>query len=99
MAKIVWTDHAISDLNEIGDYIGLNSIHYASKTVEYLFESVNVLLIYPNSGKIVADFDDDSIRELVRGNYRIIYKIISKQRIDILTVHHGARFMSESSIE
>lgn len=99
MAKIIWTDNAITDLHEIGDYIALNSLHFATKTVEYLFESVNILLIYPNSEKVVIDFENDSIRELVRGNYRIVYKIISNQQINILFVHHGARFMNEDVLE
>ena len=28
------------------------------------------------------------MRELVEGNYRIIYKLVNKGRIDILTIHH-----------
>jgi mRNA-degrading endonuclease RelE of RelBE toxin-antitoxin system len=36
---------------------------------------------------------DENIRELILGNYRIIYRIISEERIDILTVHHSAKLL------
>jgi plasmid stabilization system protein ParE len=31
------------------------------------------------------------VRELVEGNYRNIYKLVDKGRIDILTIHHRSR--------
>jgi len=33
------------------------------------------------------------LRELIRGSYRIVYRIVDKDRIDILTVHHSARLL------
>lgn len=99
MVKINWTDNAIFDLDEIGNYIALHSVKYAEKTVDFLFNSVSILISYPQAGKVVTDFNSNSIREIVRGNYRIVYKIISKKRIDILAVHHGARFMDEKRIQ
>ena len=32
-----------------------------------------------------------AVRELVEGNYRNIYKLVDKGRIDILTIHHRSR--------
>jgi len=42
-------------------------------------------------GKIVEEMEDPQIRELIEGNYRIIYREVSENQIDILMVHHGAR--------
>jgi len=42
---------------------------------------------------MVPEIEDESIRELILGSYRIIYKIVSQERIDILTVHHSARML------
>tara|TARA_R100000935_G_scaffold11996_1_gene23752 strand:- start:304 stop:501 length:198 start_codon:yes stop_codon:yes gene_type:complete len=50
------------------------------------------------SGKIVSERDKQSIRELIEGNYRIIYLIVNKERIDILTVHHSARDLTKRKI-
>jgi len=42
--------------------------------------------------------DKQNIRELIEGNYRIIYLIINDERIDILTVHHSARDLTRRKI-
>lgn len=39
----------------------------------------------------MEEYNDENIREIIEGNYRIIYKILSNERIDIITIHHGAR--------
>ena len=42
-------------------------------------------------GKIVEELNDPKVREIIEGNYRIIYRIVSKNELHILLVHHGAR--------
>jgi mRNA-degrading endonuclease RelE of RelBE toxin-antitoxin system len=46
----------------------------------------------------VIEKGNPAVRELVEGNYRIIYKIIDKEKIDILTVHHSARDLNRREI-
>lgn len=47
----------------------------------------------------VEEKGNAAIRELVEGNYRIIYKIVNEKRIDILTIHHSARALEKRNIE
>lgn len=47
---------------------------------------------FPKSGRIVPEFDSDVIRELIEGNYRIVYKINSNH-IGVVRVHHSARIL------
>lgn len=96
MDKVVWTDSAIQDLSDIGEYIAKDSERYAQITVNRLFNSTDILEKHPLAGKVVPEFENESIRELVRGNYRIVYQIINKERIDILTVHNSARLLESS---
>jgi toxin ParE1/3/4 len=96
MVKVIWTDSAIQDLNDIGDYIAKDSVRYAEITVEKLFNSVDILEEYPHAGKMVPEFEEESLRELIGGNYRIVYQIIDEFRIDILTVHNCARLIGNA---
>jgi addiction module RelE/StbE family toxin len=96
MVKVIWTDSAIQDLNDIGDFIARDSQRYAELTVEKLFYSVDLLEEHPRLGKMVPEFEDDSIRELIRGSYRIVYHIVDDFRIDILTVHNCARLIENA---
>ena len=94
MVEVVWTASAIQDLNDIAEYIAKDSVRYAEITTEELFSTTNILETHPKSGTKVPEFRDESIRQLIRGNYRIVYKIMSTERIDILTVHNCARLIS-----
>lgn len=91
MVKINWTDQAIEDLTNIAEFIRKDSEKYARITVKNIRDRVRQLQQFPSSGKIVPEIEKTEIRELTFGNYRIIYKIFSSTRIDILTVHHSAR--------
>ncbi|MCF6360181.1 MAG: type II toxin-antitoxin system RelE/ParE family toxin [Cyclobacteriaceae bacterium] len=96
MAKVVWTDSAIYDLNDIGEYISKDSVKYAEITVERLFNAVDILEKYPDAGKMVPELGDKLIRELIRGSYRIVYRKKNDKRIDILIVHNSARMLGNT---
>jgi toxin ParE1/3/4 len=91
MVKLIWTDQAINDLGDIGDYIAENSEKYAKLIVKKLFERTDILKTFPQAGRIVPEKNEEDLRELIEGNYRIIYEIISTDQINILTVYHSAR--------
>ena len=54
-----------------------------------------VLKAHIHIGRIVPEINKVNIRELIEGNYRIIYKVVSKKQIDILTIHHSSRDMNK----
>lgn len=92
MVKIVWTPLAISDLKNIHDYISNETPVYANRMIEKFIERVDLLYNFPESGRIVPEFGQKSIRELIEGNYRIVYKIHADQ-IGIARIHHTARLL------
>lgn len=49
-------------------------------------------------GRVVPEFGTEEIRELIYGRYRIVYKIVDKKDIDIVTIHHSAQILSEDSL-
>lgn len=72
MVKVIWTDFAIEDLKSIHDYIAQDSKAYASRFIEKIIQRVDQLEMHPKSGRIVPEFNLDTIRELIEGNYRIV---------------------------
>jgi addiction module RelE/StbE family toxin len=96
MVKVVWTTTALEDLDNIGEYIAKDSLKYAIITVEELFESVDILEEHPRAGPVVPEFNNDSLRQLIRKGYRIVYRIIDEQHIDILTVHSCFRLLANT---
>ncbi len=93
MAEIIWTPYALEDLQPIYDYISQDSAFYAGRFIDKLVNKVDVLTEHREAGRIVPEFEDELIRELIEGNYRIIYRIISISEIGIIRVHHSARLL------
>jgi plasmid stabilization system protein ParE len=85
-------------LKNIADYISIDSVRYAKLQVVKIRTRTNVLKQHIESGKIVSEINDKCIREVIEGNYRIIYKIVSENQIDILTVHHSARDLKRRTL-
>jgi len=73
-------------------------VRYAKLQVVKIRTRTQILKSHIQSGKIVTEINDKNSRELIEGNYRIIYKIVSENQIDILTVHHSARDLTRRSI-
>jgi plasmid stabilization system protein ParE len=91
MVKLIWTDQAIDDLADIGNYIAENSERYAKLTIQKIYKRTEVLKTFPQSGRIVPEKNEENVRELIEGSYRIIYEIASEYLIYILTIYHSAR--------
>ena len=90
MTRVIWAPQAIQDVEAIRAHIARDSAHYADLVVERLVAAVERLQNHPRSGRVVAELGDDSIREVIHGNYRIVYRLRS-DLIEIATVFHGAR--------
>ena len=98
MAEVRWTLQAADDLEAITGLIAADSPHYASLFAMDLLTAVERLADFPSSGKIVREFNTPSIREILFGSYRIIYRVTS-DLVEILTVYHGARLLDPSSLK
>lgn len=81
----------MSDLKDIYDYISRDSKRYAQLQIVKIQTKTEMIKSNIYIGKIVDEKKDENIREIIEGNYRIIYRIISENEVHILMVHHGAR--------
>jgi len=87
--KVVWSDTALAQLQSIHDYIAQNSEFYAKRTVDRLTNRSKQIGQFPYSGRKVPEFDTDTVREVLEGQYRIIYEI-TRDQINVASVVHSA---------
>lgn len=90
MTRIAWTDPAISDLDSIHAYISRDAEVYADSVIAEIFDAVDRLIQFPQSGRIVPEIKESNTREIIVGSYRVIYDT-NGDVVRILTVLHGAR--------
>lgn len=97
MAEIRWTLQALDDVESIAGYIARDSTQYAQLFAVKVFDSVRRIKIFPKSGRVVPEINQENIREIILGNYRIIYRL-KNNYVEILTVYHSARLLDKDSI-
>ncbi len=86
--KIIWSPLALERASEIIDYIAQDKPTAAINWLETVFSKVESLGVSPEMGRVVPEIGNIQFRELIYGNYRIIYRYYKKQ-ISILTIRHG----------
>ena len=98
MAQIIWTEPALSDLNEIAEYIALDNFIAAQDLVAKVFDKADRLREFPKSGRIPPELKGSRYREIIVGPCRIFYRI-EKTKITILYVMREERLLRNYLIE
>jgi len=80
----------LRDLRAIVEFIGQDSPTYAAATAGRIMEAVAPLKRHPKLGRTVPEFDDETIRELIVRNYRVVYHL-EEHRVGIVAVVHCSR--------
>src|SRR3954454_12273553 len=87
---IVWSRRAAEDIDAIASYISQDSEAYAASVIRTILQKTRFLAEFGNIGRVVPEFDDESVREIFAYSYRIIYKI-THDHIIVAAVVHGKR--------
>lgn len=90
MARIIWTEPALSDLNEIAEYIALDKFNAANRLVKKIFSSVDRLEQFPDSGRIPPELERSKYREIIVGPCRVFYRV-DQDNVYIVYVMRGER--------
>jgi toxin ParE1/3/4 len=93
--QVVWLGVAADDLDEVAAYIAADSPRYAGIVTEKILTAARELADFPHLGAIVREWNDESYRQRIIYSYRLIYRI-KPDRIEVLTVIHGARLLPAS---
>ncbi len=94
--QIILSPSARGDLHGIVRYISLDSPERAVTFGRFLISSIRRLADFPEMGRMVPEFGDPSIREIVVRAYRVIYRLNAKtDQVEVIRFWHSARGMPE----
>lgn len=91
MAEVILAESAWEDLDAIAEYISRDSARYAAEFTTRLLDCVTQLSSFPESGRVVPEFDTPHLRELIHGNFRIVYSIEDAEVTVVLRFIHTSR--------
>jgi len=70
MGEIKWSEKASSNLQAIFDYISRDSRLYAARYVKALIKATKKLEKMPRCGRMVPEFENRELREVIYRNHR-----------------------------
>lgn len=88
MVKVEWHPKALEDLQSIYEYIQKDSTFYANILMQKIDTIIEKLKKFAKIGRVVPEIDDETIREIIIQNYRIIYSI-KDECLEIIAVKHS----------
>lgn len=92
MARLIWTESALRDLEEVAEYIAMHNPAAAGSLVERVFNRVDRLTRFPMSGKRPAELPRTPYREVVVPPCRIFYRV-EEPTVFILHVMRAERLL------
>ena len=98
MARLIWTEPALLDLEEIAEYIALDNPSAAKKLIRTVFQKLERLEQHPQSGRKAPEIKKTSYREVIVDPCRIFYRI-DKKDIYILYIMRGERQLRKYLLE
>jgi len=94
--ELIWSPTARFDLWNVLSYISEFDPDAASRFGKGIFDAVEQLLDFPESGRIVPEFRDSTLREIIHRPCRIVYRVNrGKDIIEIARVWHSSRGIPE----
>lgn len=96
--RVIWSPRAVERVAEIADYIAADRPDAARRWVEQVFDLTKTLTEFPRRGRRVPELNRPEYRELIFGNYRVIYRV-DEARVSIVTVRDGRRLFDMTELE
>lgn len=94
--RVEWSDFARDDLDDLVHYISRDSAFYAQTFGERVVLATRRLRDFPESGRMIPEADDNTLREIIVQDYRVMYRVEDK-RVLILAVMHGSRDLAHAN--
>jgi toxin ParE1/3/4 len=88
MARLIWTEPALQDLEAIADYIALDKPSAAARFIRRVFAKVERLREFPRSGSVPIEVADLPYRQLVVPPCRVFYRIEGKRVYIVHVMRH-----------
>jgi toxin ParE1/3/4 len=99
VARLIWTEPALADLEAVADYIALDNPTAARRLVGMVFERVERLERFPNSGKRPPELPRSPYREIVVTPCRVFYRAEEDGAVFVLHVMRAERLLRRFLLE
>jgi addiction module RelE/StbE family toxin len=100
MMAILWSPKSLRDLDAIEGYVAQHNPVAAHRLVQKVIRRTDRLQHFPLSGGCIPEDEGRVYRQVLQGNYRVIYRYDeSAKQVLVVTVIHAARLLDPDTLE
>jgi toxin ParE1/3/4 len=90
--QVILSASARSDIQDIVRYISIDDPVQALRFGRFLIEHAKSLARFRELGRVVPEFEGESLREIIVRSYRVVYRVDDGQRlVEIIRFWHAGR--------
>ena len=91
-AQVLIAPSASNDLRDIVSFAALHNPDAAERLGFALITRAESLAQFPQRGRVVPEYDNSRLREVLHLSYRVIYRLNeAKQTVEVVRFWHAAR--------
>lgn len=95
--KVAWSKRSLTRLQAIRRHIAQDDPAAASRHIELILNQGAELAHFPRRGRVVPEWANENVRELIVKGYRVIYEV-TDEAIEILTIFEGHRLLRDEEL-
>ena len=89
-----WTEQAVAQLGAIAEHLATTSPVYAEQVVDQIVHRLEQARQFPESGRMVPEYERPEIRELIEPPYRVLYRT-GPEAIEVVAILHSRQNLGE----
>jgi len=99
MTRVIWSPRALDDLDAIEAYIAQDNATAARRVVAKIVHRAKRIELFPESGGFVEEDESHRYRQILQGNFRVIYRYEpTTNTAFVITVIHAARLLDPDTL-
>jgi toxin ParE1/3/4 len=98
MARLIWTSRCLDDLERLIKFIETDAPVAACLFAQRIIDRVEMLQLHPSAGSLVLEDESRTYRQVLQGNYRIIYRVAG-DAVYLVAIHHASRLLKADELE
>jgi toxin ParE1/3/4 len=93
MARIIWSKRGLSDFQEHLSHIEKTSLQNAKQVAKSIIKKIDMLVNFPEMGRVVPEFAQKELREIIVYQYRVVYRVRSLDTVEIINIYHSKQLL------
>src|SRR5262245_63716382 len=96
--RLEWSPRGLQRVREIAEHTDQDDPSAAEEWLQELFRILERVVKFPASGRVVPEVGKPELREVLHGEYRVVYRRTTK-RVSVLTIRHGRQLLDLAELE